>query len=64
MARQEGKKVKLERTCVSFGAGAPFVVLLGFEVLGGVLGVDFGLLVVGGGGGDALVHSNQRLFTG
>jgi len=59
--RQESK---LERTCVSFGAGAPFVVLLGFEVLGGVLGVDFGLLVVGGGGGDALVHSNQRLFTG
>ena len=49
---------------MSFGAGAPFVVLLGFEVLGGVLGVDFGLLVVGGGGGDALVHSNQRLFTG
>ena len=49
---------------MSFGAGAPFVVLLGFEVLGGVLGVDFGLLVVGGDGGDALVHSNQRLFTG
>ena len=48
---------------MSFGAVAPFVVLLGFEVLGGVLGVDFGLLVVGGGG-DALVHSNQRLFTG
>jgi len=37
---------------VSFGAVAPFVLVLGFEVLRGVLGVDFGLVVVVGGGGD------------
>jgi hypothetical protein len=46
---------------VSFGAVAPFVLVLGFEVLRGVLGVNFGLVVVVGGGGDVFVHSNQLL---